>query len=205
MIRHAAPVPGLARRRASRIRQVSMVVDIEQSDEAIIMRSLMPGTRRVPIVTGGRQCGQCAPVHGGIEQFGLLREVAVGRRGQVLLDRGQVVELASDGDVVGVVQAGFGAQYAVALLVLFDVGAPPLAGPPAGARSGSPTSSSRSSRATSGSASTFQQLGEKRVDPGGACCSPLFFRTPLRIPTPADRCVVRFLVDQGESKQCHLA
>ena len=41
----------------------------------------------------------------------------------MLLDRGQVVELASDGEVVGVVQAGLGAQQPVALLVLLDVGA----------------------------------------------------------------------------------
>ena len=87
---------------------------VEQSDAGDAAR---PGRHR------GGQRRQHAASHGGIEQFGLLREVAVGRGGQVLLDRRQVVELKSDGEMVGVVQAGLGAQQPVALLVLLDVGA----------------------------------------------------------------------------------
>ena len=73
---------------------------IEHADDAVIVQ-LDPGDAARAGRHGARQRGQRAPVDGGVEQFRLLREVAVGRGGQVLLDRGQVVELAADGEVVG--------------------------------------------------------------------------------------------------------
>ena len=95
---------------------------VEQSDKAVVMQ-LDAGDAARPHRHRGGQRRQCAAIHGGIEQFGLLGKVAVGRGGQVLLDRRLLVELASDREMVGVAQAGLGAQQPVALLVLLDVGA----------------------------------------------------------------------------------
>ena len=80
---------------------------VEQADDAIVMQ-LDAGHAAGTNSHGLRQRGQGAGVDGGVEQFRLLFEVAVGGGGQALLERRQVGELATDIEVVGVVQASLG-------------------------------------------------------------------------------------------------